>query len=157
MFHNEISSLHFVLFIQVYYREREARRAARQAAQQQQQAAAASTSNPNQPAAQQGPGTQNNGWDDDNFDYIITPNEIIHNRYVLQKRIGKGSFGQVVQALDNRTNEEVAIKIIKSKKPFLVQARTEIELLTLLNVNDREDQNNIGELFDFPLRALVGI
>lgn len=67
------------------------------------------------------------------------------NRYVLQKRIGKGSFGQVVQALDKNTNTEVAIKIIKSKKPFLMQARTEIELLTLLNTNVPEDQNNIGK------------
>jgi dual specificity tyrosine-phosphorylation-regulated kinase 1 len=100
-----------------------------------------------QPVVQQGPGTQNHGWDDDNFDYIITPNEVIQNRYVLQKRIGKGSFGQVVQALDKKTNKEVAIKIIKSKKPFLMQARTEIELLTLLNSNDKDDQNNIGEIF----------
>jgi hypothetical protein len=46
--------------------------------------------------------------------------------------------------LDKKTNKEVAIKIIKSKKPFLMQARTEIELLTLLNDNDREDQHNIG-------------
>jgi len=67
------------------------------------------------------------------------------NRYVLQKRIGKGSFGQVVKALDKNTNTEVAIKIIKSKKPFLMQARTEIELLTLLNTNVPEDQNNIGK------------
>lgn len=50
----------------------------------------------------------------------------------------------MVQALDKMTNKEVAIKIIKSKKPFLMQARTEIELLTLLNENDREDQHNIG-------------
>lgn len=124
---------------QVYYREREARRAARQASQQQ------ATTSTSQPTTQQGPGSQNHGWDDDNFDYILTPNETINNRYVLQKRIGKGSFGQVVQALDKKTNKEVAIKIIKSKKPFLMQARTEIELLTLLNDNDREDQHNIGE------------
>lgn len=41
----------------------------------------------------------------------------------------------------------MAIKIIKSKKPFLMQARTEIELLTLLNNNDKEDQHNIGKQF----------
>ena len=146
--HYAVNSLN----VKVYYREREARRAARQAAQQQQQPSASSAS-ASQPAAPQGPGTQNHGWDDDNFDYIITPNEVIQNRYVLQKRIGKGSFGQVVQALDKKTNKEVAIKIIKSKKPFLMQARTEIELLTLLSNNDAEDQNNIGEShvrFDFP-------
>eukprot|EP00956_Cyclotella_meneghiniana_P023099 scaffold44495_cov39-Cyclotella_meneghiniana.AAC.3 len=130
----------------VYYREREARRAARQAAaQQQQQQQQAEASSSNQPSNQLGPGTQNNGWDDDNFDYIITPNEVILDRYIVHKRIGKGSFGQVIQAFDKKTNKEVAIKIIKSKRPFLMQARTEIELLTLLNNNDPEDQNNIGE------------
>ena len=100
------------LLHQVYYEERYARRAAR-AAQR----------------TQAGPGPQNNGWDDENYDYIITPNEHIHNgRYQLQRRIGKGSFGQVVKAKDTHTNKEVAIKIIKSKKPFLMQAKTEIML-----------------------------
>ena len=46
-----------------------------------------------------------------------------------RQRIGKGSFGQVVRAFDTEKREEVAIKIIKSKKPFYRQAKTEIELL----------------------------
>eukprot|EP00571_Detonula_confervacea_P015425 CAMPEP_0172305826 /NCGR_PEP_ID=MMETSP1058-20130122/7043_1 /TAXON_ID=83371 /ORGANISM="Detonula confervacea, Strain CCMP 353" /LENGTH=553 /DNA_ID=CAMNT_0013017541 /DNA_START=92 /DNA_END=1753 /DNA_ORIENTATION=+ len=116
---------------QVYYEEREARRAAR-AAQR----------------TQTGPGPQNNGWDDENYDYIITPNELIHNgQYQLHKRIGKGSFGQVVKAVDTQTKQEVAIKIIKSKKPFLMQAKTEIGLLTHLNENDEGDQHNIVRIF----------
>lgn len=53
------------------------------------------------------------------------------------------------------TNKEVAIKIIKSKKPFLMQARTEIELLTLLNENDREDQHNIGTCIFVHLLVVV--
>ncbi|KAL7536262.1 hypothetical protein ACHAXR_007051 [Thalassiosira sp. AJA248-18] len=115
---------------QVYYEEREARRAARAAAR-----------------SQTGPGPQNNGWDDENYDYIIKPNELIHNGlYQLQRRIGKGSFGQVVKAVDTTTQQEVAIKIIKSKKPFLMQAKTEISLLTHLNDNDEGDQHNIVRL-----------
>jgi len=118
------------LLHQVYYEERYARRAAR-AAQR----------------TQAGPGPQNNGWDDENYDYIITPNEHIHNgRYQLQRRIGKGSFGQVVKAKDTHTNKEVAIKIIKSKKPFLMQAKTEIMLLQDLNDNDEQDEHNIVRL-----------
>lgn len=124
---------------QVYYEEREARRAARRAAQQ-----SSSQQDPNAQGAGRGP--NNGGYDDENYDYIFTPNEVINDRYVLQKRIGKGSFGQVVQALDKKTDKEVAIKIIKSKRPFLMQAKTEIALLTTLNDNDREDQNNIGTL-----------
>jgi len=113
-----------------YYEEREARKQARKA----------------KAASKQGGGTQNNGWDDDNFDYIFTPNEIIDNRYKLIKRIGKGSFGQVVKAIDMQTDKEVAIKIIKSKKPFLLQARTEIALLLQLKDNDPEDEHHIVKL-----------
>jgi len=116
---------------QVYYEEREARRAARAAKK-----------------TQTGPGPQNNGWDDENYDYILTPNELIHDgKYELHKRIGKGSFGQVVKAIDTETKQEVAIKIIKSKKPFLMQAKTEIGLLQHLNDHDENDQNNIVRLF----------
>ena len=114
---------------QTYYEEREARKQARKA----------------KAASKQGSGTQNNGWDDDNFDYIFAQNEIIDNRYKLIKRIGKGSFGQVVKAIDMKTDKEVAIKIIKSKKPFLMQARTEIALLSQLKDNDPEYEHHIGK------------
>lgn len=112
----------------MYYEERDARRAAR-AAQK----------------AQKGQGANNNGWDDDNYDYIVTSGEMFYGRYVIKERIGKGSFGQVVRAVDSKTNRDVAIKIIKSKKPFLLQAKTEIELLTHLGERDPDDQNNVGK------------
>lgn len=113
----------------VYYEERDARRAAR-AAQK----------------AQKGQGANNNGWDDENYDYIVTSGEMFYGRYVIKERIGKGSFGQVVRAVDTETQRDVAIKIIKSKKPFLMQAKTEIELLTHLCEKDPDDQNNIVRL-----------
>eukprot|EP00957_Ditylum_brightwellii_P202402 15330019-Ditylum_brightwellii.AAC.1 len=58
----------------------------------------------------------------------ITNGETFNYRYMIKGRIGKGSFGQVVNAVDLQT-KEVAIKIIKSKKPFLMQAKTEIKFL----------------------------
>jgi hypothetical protein len=123
----------------VYYEERDARRAAR-AAQK----------------AQKGQGANNNGWDDDNYDYIVTSGELFYGHYVIKERIGKGSFGQVVRAVDTRTNQDVAIKIIKSKKPFLLQAKTEIELLTHLGERDPEDRNNIGKCCSSRSRRLSG-
>lgn len=91
-------------------------------------------------------GPHNGGFDDENYDYIITAGELFYqNRYRLQERIGKGSFGQVVRAVDVERNVDVAIKIIKSKKPFLMQAKTEIELLTHLNERDPDDQHNVGK------------
>jgi len=98
-------------------------------------------------AQHHGTGTNNNGWDDDNYDYIIRSGELFYNdRYKIKERIGKGSFGQVVRAVDLECDVEVAIKIIKSKKPFLMQAKTEIELLNHLNEKDTDDQHNIVRL-----------
>ncbi len=120
----------------VYYEERDARRAARAS----------------EKAQKQGQKTINNGWDDENYDYIINPGEMFNGRYRIKERIGKGSFGQVVRAEDMETRKDVAIKIIKSKKPFLMQAKTEIDLLTHLNEKDPEDQHNIGK----PTTLLTG-
>lgn len=93
-------------------------------------------------------GVRNNGWDDENYDYIIKRGELIGNRYEIQERIGKGSFGQVVRAYDTAKKEVVAIKIIKSKAPFLAQAGTEIDILTHLKRKDPHDQNNIGKFLN---------
>lgn len=131
-----------------YYEEKDARRAAnKQAAQEQavatQQQQDGNTSNTNANLQQQQK-TLNNGWDDEHYDYIITNGEVICDRYTIKERIGKGSFGQVVRAIDNLTEQEVAIKIIKSKKPFLMQAKTEIDLL--MSLSDKADQHNIVKL-----------
>ena len=137
----------------LYYQERDARRAARAAEnanaakQSDNNSASQSGSQSRRQGSQSGAsGKNNNGWDDENYDYIIRPGELFYNdRYRIKERIGKGSFGQVVRALDLERDVEVAIKIIKSKKPFLMQARTEIELLNHLNGKDPEDQHNIGK------------
>lgn len=57
---------------------------------------------------------------------------------------GKGSFGQVVKAFDHEEQTEVAIKIIKNKKPFLNQAQIEIRLLEMMNRADTDNKYYIG-------------
>lgn len=46
--------------------------------------------------------------------------QVLHDhiayRYEVLEVIGKGSFGQVLKCLDHKTNEMVAIKIIRNKK-----------------------------------------
>jgi len=154
----------------LYYQERDARRAARgtdntntsstvrhphqQSSNTTSQTQTLSQSQPQEQGVQSGvisqppgKGTNNNGWDDDNYDYIIRSGELFYNdRYRIKERIGKGSFGQVVRAIDLERDTEVAIKIIKSKKPFLMQSKTEIELLNHLNEKDPDDQHNIVRL-----------
>lgn len=49
--------------------------------------------------------------------------QVLHDhiayRYEVLEVIGKGSFGQVLKCLDHKTNEMVAIKIIRNKKRYL--------------------------------------
>lgn len=142
----------------IYYEERDARRAARAKEKAKNKSSGGDTRNQSQAFSSKKPadssdgqsgsggGTTNNGWDDENYDYIITEGELFYGRYRIKGRIGKGSFGQVVRAEDTREHKDVAIKIIKSKKPFLMQAKTEIELLSHLNEKDMEDQHNIVRL-----------
>lgn len=54
----------------------------------------------------------------------LFPNmQVLHDhiayRYEVLEVIGKGSFGQVLKCLDHKTNEMVAIKIIRNKKRYL--------------------------------------
>jgi dual specificity tyrosine-phosphorylation-regulated kinase 1 len=81
-------------------------------------------------------GKHNDGYDDENYDYIIKTGEKFLDRYEIDSLIGKGSFGQVVKAYDQEEQEFVAIKIIKNKKPFLNQAQIEVRILELMNTHD---------------------
>ena len=88
----------------------------------------------------------NDGFDDENHDYIIRSGEKFLDRYEIDSLIGRGSFGQVVKAYDHEEQEHVAIKIIKNKKPFLVQAQIEVRLLEMMNRTDHEDKYHVVKL-----------
>lgn len=93
-------------------------------------------------------GVHNDGYDDANYDYILGTDEIFADRYIIKHKMGKGSFGQVVCAYDQVLKCEVAVKIIKSRKPFLVQAQTEIELLNKILEQDEKDECNVVRLLN---------
>ena len=88
----------------------------------------------------------NDGFDDENHDYIIKHGERFLERYEIDSLIGKGSFGQVVKAFDHEEQCHVAIKIIKNKKPFLHQAQIEVRLLEMMNRTDTEDKYHVVKL-----------
>ncbi|KAG5681570.1 hypothetical protein PVAND_010989 [Polypedilum vanderplanki] len=88
----------------------------------------------------------NDGYDDENHDYIIKNGEKFLDRYEVDSLIGKGSFGQVIRAYDHEEQCHVAIKIIKNKKPFLNQAQIEVKLLEMMNRADAENKYYIVKL-----------
>jgi dual specificity tyrosine-phosphorylation-regulated kinase 1 len=87
----------------------------------------------------------NDGYDDENNDYIIRPGEVWEDRFEIKQCLGKGSFGQVVHAFDRDNQEEVAIKIVKNRKSFAVQAQVEIRILKCLNAKDPDNVHPIGK------------
>ena len=52
---------------------------------------------------------------------------------------------QVVKAYDLVDQEQIAIKIIKNKKPFFNQAQIEVKLLELMNKHDVDSKYYIGK------------
>ena len=70
-------------------------------------------------------------------------------RYEILEIIGKGSFGQVIRALDHKTNTHVAIKIIRNKKRFLNQAVVELNILDELREKDADGSHNVIHMLDY--------
>jgi dual specificity tyrosine-phosphorylation-regulated kinase 1 len=86
----------------------------------------------------------NDGFDDHDHNYIIQIGEIWDSRYRVLRVLGRGSFGQVVEALDLIDQQLYAVKIIKNRKAFFQQARVEITIVQYLNACDVNDSHNIG-------------
>ena len=66
----------------------------------------------------------------------------------MQEFLGKGSFGQALKCFDYKTNEFVAVKIIRNKKRFHHQAGVELNILNYLREHDPDDVNNIIRIKD---------
>ncbi|KAL5280197.1 DYRK4 family protein [Megaselia abdita] len=91
----------------------------------------------------------NNGYDDENGNYKIVEHDHIAFRYEILEVIGKGSFGQVIRALDHKTNQHVAIKIIRNKKRFVNQAVVELNILDELREKDFDGSHNVIHMLDY--------
>ncbi|EDK43773.1 conserved hypothetical protein [Lodderomyces elongisporus NRRL YB-4239] len=81
----------------------------------------------------------NNGFDNEESDYILYVNDILGSeegrKYMVLDLLGSGTFGQVVKC-QNLTNQTVcAVKVIKSKPAYMNQSLTEVRLLEFLNTN----------------------
>nr|XP_039274690.1 dual specificity tyrosine-phosphorylation-regulated kinase 2-like isoform X1 [Styela clava] len=93
--------------------------------------------------------SQNGGYDDENGSYVKVLHDHLMYRYEVLEVIGKGSFGQVVKALDHKTNSLVAVKIIRNKKRFHHQAMVEVKILDALRKKDKDGSLNVIHMLEY--------
>ncbi|KAK9157919.1 hypothetical protein Scep_004493 [Stephania cephalantha] len=70
--------------------------------------------------------------DDKNGHYVFAIGENLTPRYRILSKMGAGTFGQVLECLDNESKEVVAIKIIRSIHKYREAAMIEIDVLQKL-------------------------
>ena len=66
---------------------------------------------------------------------------MIRNRYLILDVLGQGTFGQVVKCQNLKTQEVVAVKVVKNKTAYFNQSMMEVSVLDLVIVNPI---NNVG-------------
>ncbi|CDH60252.1 kinase-like protein [Lichtheimia corymbifera JMRC:FSU:9682] len=101
---------------------------------------------PSKPAA-------NDGYDNEDYDYILYVNDILGgaqgHKYVILDVLGAGTFGQVVKCKNIKTQQIVAVKVVKNKTAYSKQSMMEVAILEMLNNQfDPEDQHHILRLMD---------
>ncbi|KAG9003050.1 hypothetical protein FRB94_003413 [Tulasnella sp. JGI-2019a] len=94
------------------------------------------------PATRDAP-NNNYGYDDERGDYLVVNHDHLNYRYEVIGTLGKGSFGQVLQARDHATGQSMAIKIIRNKKRFHHQALVEIKILDNLRKWDSDEKHHV--------------
>lgn len=90
----------------------------------------------------------NDGYDDEHGSYLHILHDHIAYRYEMLKIIGKGSFGQVIKAYDHKTQQHVALKMVRNEKRFHRQAHEEIRILEHLKKQDKDNTMNIIHMYE---------
>ncbi|OZJ02858.1 hypothetical protein BZG36_03219 [Bifiguratus adelaidae] len=112
-----------------------------------------SSNNPRRVLTKPSKGTKNDGYDNEDSDYILYVNDVLGEeqgqKYLILDILGQGTFGQVVKCQNLKTQEIVAIKVIKNKTAYYNQSMMEVTILELLNNRyDIEDKHHILRLHD---------
>ncbi|GFP98337.1 serine/threonine-protein kinase afc1 [Phtheirospermum japonicum] len=74
--------------------------------------------------------------DDKDGHYVFVIGENITPRYRILSKMGEGTFGQVLECLDNERKELVAIKVVRSIQKYREAAMIEIDVLQKLARHD---------------------
>ncbi len=88
-------------------------------------------------------------YDDDKGDYNAYVGEQLAYRYEIVGVLGKGSFGQAIKCVDHKTQQVVAIKVIRSKKRFYRQAIVEVKVLKYIKEHDPKESANMVKMHDY--------
>ncbi|KAI4345290.1 hypothetical protein L6164_012426 [Bauhinia variegata] len=92
-------------------------------------------------------------WRDDDKDghYMFALGENLTSRYKILRKIGEGTFGQVLECWDREMREPVAIKVVRSIKKYREAAMVEVDVLQLLGKYDRNSSRcvQIRNWFDY--------
>ncbi|OJJ55702.1 hypothetical protein ASPSYDRAFT_60601 [Aspergillus sydowii CBS 593.65] len=115
-----------------------------------------SSRNPRRVLTKPSKGIKNDGYDNEDSDYILYVNDILgseeaghKNRYLILDVLGQGTFGQVVKCQNLKTQEVVAVKVIKNKTAYFNQSMMEVSVLDLLNSRyDKNDDHHLLRLKD---------
>ncbi len=115
-----------------------------------------SSRNPRRVLTKPSKGSKNDGFDNEDSDYILYVNDILgseetnhKNRYLILDVLGQGTFGQVVKCQNLKTQEVVAVKVVKNKTAYFNQSMMEVSVLDLLNGRmDKNDDHHILRLKD---------
>ncbi|KAI0168372.1 kinase-like domain-containing protein [Pestalotiopsis sp. NC0098] len=115
-----------------------------------------SSRNPRRVLTKPSKGSKNDGYDNDDSDYILYVNDILgseeaghKNRYLILDVLGQGTFGQVVKCQNLKTQEVVAVKVIKNRTAYFNQSMMEVSVLDLLNTKlDKNDDHHLLRLKD---------
>lgn len=99
-----------------------------------------SSRNPRRVLTKPSKGTKNDGYDNEDSDYILYVNDILgseetnhKNRYLILDVLGQGTFGQVVKCQNLKTQEVVAVKVVKNRTAYFNQSMMEVSVLDLVS------------------------
>ncbi|GJE95495.1 dual specificity protein kinase yak1 [Phanerochaete sordida] len=112
-----------------------------------------STHNPRRVLTKPSKPSHNDGYDNEDYDYILYVNDWLGtdegHKYLILDILGQGTFGQVVKCQNMKTHEVVAVKVVKNKPAYFNQSMMEVTILELLNNQcDPHDEHHILRLRD---------
>ena len=95
------------------------------------------------------PRLHNDGYDDENFDYIIKTGEKWFDRYEIESLIGKGSFGQVKYKFFLSVFFSLIYACVNHNQHFSNNIFTYVKVIVLLFFNTTGMQNIYFNFLDY--------